>query len=1044
MLLSLLRGKPRHPADAQSTPSPEQGLKANVHRKPRWVVRLAREVWYGVTLFVTVGASAWAAMALSDMGQRSTSQTLPEPLFWPPLALATLGVMLWGRNAAVGAGAGIGAVYALVLGWPVWLSVLGALAIGGVLATVAVSLKALGGRSDLSGRHDIGSFLLLTVACTSLASACLGHVGQWMLSQSPPTVTDWVIRLLRDALSIMGLTLPILALRGVRAPRHAHPSRWAGGALLASGSILGVGMAFGSPPASPSAPPSETILLFLFLPPLFVAWLGRVSSWRLASVLAAVLSAGALALFQLGGGPIAHPVTNTGLILLFAYGLTLTGMPLLVGSLQRESEYADEQWVKALGASQIGSAEWDDETDEVRLSPTWLSFLEYREQSFGHSRQSLWNHIHPDDRPIVREGLMPLSERAQTESVVFRMRARDGNWRWLQGHAIVLQRGRLGSPRKVRATVQDVTRQRAIQERQELSTQLFQHLHEGLLVTDDQYRVLDANPTFTRITGYTREEMLGQIPVLLRAAAPGTPGAEAQQAVQRSLQATGSWHGELDGYHRDGTPCVLQVTISAVFNLSGAVAFFVLAMIDITQSRARKSPGTDESEPLSADSLTMLPNRIALEPELKAALKSSEKEGFLLTVACIDLDHFSGVNQRHGHETGNVLLRLFAERLQSCAHSYSPEFNSVARLGADEFAILLRSENRDQALGQLNRIHQRLSQPYMIGQSAEELPLGCSIGATVYPLDREESQTLLRHAEQAKYAAKQSGRNRVHLFDPEDRARNEAKSIAQTQLQSALDQGQLLLYYQPTIDLANSALVALEALLRWKHPQHGVIAPAQFLPLIQQTPVAERLNNWVFESALGQLAQWQENGLDVMVHVNINAQDLMAPDFLSRLQALLDRHGVFVAHRLVLEILETSALGELDRLQKVMQQCREIGIRFAADDFGTGYSSLSHLKSLPLDILKIDRSFVNNMLNDPQDLAIVEGVIALSETFNCQVIAEGLKTQEQAARLLELGCTFAQGNSIAPAMPAQNVLAWAESFQGVSTIVPVDTQPAPL
>jgi EAL domain-containing protein (putative c-di-GMP-specific phosphodiesterase class I) len=306
-----------------------------------------------------------------------------------------------------------------------------------------------------------------------------------------------------------------------------------------------------------------------------------------------------------------------------------------------------------------------------------------------------------------------------------------------------------------------------------------------------------------------------------------------------------------------------------------------------------------------------------------------------------------------------------------------------------------------------------------------------SIGATVFPLDGADAETLLRHADHAMYGAKQAGRNGYLFFDAEHDRRAEARFVALGRVQEALDANEFRLYFQPKVDMRRGKVLGVEALLRWKHPEQGVISPAQFLPLIENTGLSISVGNWVLQQGIEQLARWLRMGLDITVSINVSARHLQEPLFAQHLAGLLSRHHAPVAHRLIIEVLETAALADVDYTCELMEECRALGVRFALDDFGTGYSTFTYLKRLPIDMLKIDRSFVINMLGDRQDLAIVEGVIGLSQTFGCTVVAEGVETRAQAQRLIEIGCDVGQGNGIAAAMPSENVADWIRDYKGI-------------
>ena len=362
--------------------------------------------------------------------------------------------------------------------------------------------------------------------------------------------------------------------------------------------------------------------------------------------------------------------------------------------------------------------------------------------------------------------------------------------------------------------------------------------------------------------------------------------------------------------------------------------------------------------------------------------------------------------------------------------------DAAARLGGDEFVLLLRAGTLEEARMAVERVLRVVSQPYFFEPSAEPVQVTASMGATVYPIDRSDADTLLRHADHAMYGAKQSGRNGYLFFDPEHRRRTEERVMAIGRVQEALDQSEFVLFYQPKVDMRNGRVLGMEALLRWEHPQQGLIAPLQFLPLIENTGLSSRVGDWVLSQALEHLSIWRKSGLDISVGVNISARHLQEPDFAQRLAELLARYPEPLATHLELEMLETAAHADIDATSSLLARCRALGVRFALDDFGTGYSTLTYLKRLPVDTLKIDRSFVHHMLDDNQDRAIVEGVIGLARTFGCLVIAEGVESPAQARTLMELGCDFGQGTGIAAPMPASQVSNWVSEYRGMFALAP--------
>jgi EAL domain-containing protein (putative c-di-GMP-specific phosphodiesterase class I) len=380
------------------------------------------------------------------------------------------------------------------------------------------------------------------------------------------------------------------------------------------------------------------------------------------------------------------------------------------------------------------------------------------------------------------------------------------------------------------------------------------------------------------------------------------------------------------------------------------------------------------------------------------------------------------------------LLVELAQRLRGALRSSGTWSDVAARLGGDEFVLLLRAGTLEEARLAVERVLRVIAMPYAIEPGADRVHVTASVGATVYPLDRSDPDTLLRHADHAMYGAKQSGRNGYLFFDPEHSRRTEERVMAIGRVQEALDNHELVLHYQPKVDMRRGVVVGVEALLRWNHPEHGVIAPLQFLPLIEHTGLSARVGDWVLEQALDQLAHWQRMGLELSISVNVSARHLQEPDFAQRVAELLARHMRPLGSRLELEVLETAALADVAYTSALMERCRLLGVRFALDDFGTGYSTLTYLKQLPVDVLKIDRSFVHNMLDDRQDLAIVEGVIGLARTFGCGVIAEGVESPAQARLLIELGCDVGQGHGIASPMPSTDVFRWVRDYRGPFSI----------
>ncbi len=424
------------------------------------------------------------------------------------------------------------------------------------------------------------------------------------------------------------------------------------------------------------------------------------------------------------------------------------------------------------------------------------------------------------------------------------------------------------------------------------------------------------------------------------------------------------------------------------------------------------------------DALTQLPNRVLLADRMRQSLARCQRTRETFAVGILDLDGFKPVNDTYGHTAGDQVLREVAERLLAQVR----EEDTVARMGGDEFALLLGGFVSAQDCERvLLRMLNSIAAPYLV--NGDLVRISTSIGVTLYPDDRSEADTLLRHADQAMYQAKEEGKNRIKFFDSGLELRSRANQGTLRKISQALIKGQFVLYYQPVVDCRQGRVVGAEALVRWQHPILGLLSPAEFLPLIEQDDLIIALGEWTVSEALAQLGQWREQGLEIKVSVNISARQLHQREFASRIQALISTADPEIAHRLDLEIVETAALENLNAVSDLIERLHEIGVHIALDDFGTGYSSLIHLRRLAVDTLKIDQGFVRDMLDDPLDLAIVEGVIGLASAFQCRVIAEGVESIDHILMLLELGCDHIQGYGIARPRPADAFLDWFRAFR---------------
>ena len=436
------------------------------------------------------------------------------------------------------------------------------------------------------------------------------------------------------------------------------------------------------------------------------------------------------------------------------------------------------------------------------------------------------------------------------------------------------------------------------------------------------------------------------------------------------------------------------------------------------------------------DPLTNLPNRVLLADRLQQAMGLCQRRGLSLAVVYLDLDGFKPINDRHGHAVGDHLLITLAQRLKDTLR----EGDTLSRIGGDEFvAVLVDLATPLECQPMLTRLLNATSAPVVVGDLT--LSVSASIGVTYYPQDSGDADLLLRHADQAMYLAKQGGKNRFHVFDIALDAAVTTRHESLARIGQALARNEFVLHYQPKVHMRSGVVVGVEALIRWQHPELGLLPPANFLPIIEGHPIIASVGEWVIDAALTQVQAWNAQGLNLPVSVNVDASHLQQHDFVDRLSQQLAVHPDVKPAQLELELLESSALDDVERVIAIIGACRALGLRFSLDAFGTGYSSLTYLKRLPADTLKIDRSFVHDMLDDPDDLAIVQGIIGLAAAFRRTVVAEGVETVAHGARLLELGCVLAQGFGIARPMPAAAVADWVVHWkpdpawrgQGVTT-----------
>jgi len=634
-----------------------------------------------------------------------------------------------------------------------------------------------------------------------------------------------------------------------------------------------------------------------------------------------------------------------------------------------------------------------------------------------YEASKVFDRLHPEDRAKVVASIQVSACTGLPWRQRYRVRLPDGAEHWLQGSA--MPQCEDNGDCLWHGFITDVSNEVAAEESLRLAASVFANSQEGVIITDAGGFLTDVNPAFTRITGYAREDVLGRTPKILSS---GRHDAEFFARMWQALGETGAWRGEVWNRNKAGEVYPELLSITAVKDAAGQISHYIGSFSDISNIKEREA---QLDRIAHYDPLTGLPNRRLLSDRLSQAIAQARRSGKIMAVCVLDLDNFKPINDRLGHAAGDEVLIAIAQRLSSCMR----EGDTVARQGGDEFVLLLQNllwvEECDAIF---SRILKEISVPVIYNGHA--VTVSASIGITLFPQDRVEADQLLRHADQAMYLAKQSGRNNYCLFNAEhDRLVRDHRRFIED-IAEALDNDQFILYYQPQVDMAYGRVVGAEALIRWRHPERGLLLPAEFLYVVEGSALEIPLGEWVLDNALKQLAAWQAEGMQISISVNLTFGHVLQPNFEDRLAEILARYPSVSTRNLEIELLESSALAALKSASSLIKSCQSLGIRVALDDFGTGFASLAYFKYLPVDTLKIDQTLVHDMHINPENNAIVEGVIRIAEAFGRQVIAEGVESIEQGAMLVYLGCRRAQGFAIARPMPAESLPQWVAEWPG--------------
>jgi diguanylate cyclase (GGDEF)-like protein len=693
---------------------------------------------------------------------------------------------------------------------------------------------------------------------------------------------------------------------------------------------------------------------------------------------------------------------------------------------------------------------------EVKLGKAYSKALGLGSKEYRMSIEEWESHLHPDDKVAVVSLFHDCLTTGVDFIIDYRWKGRNGNWLWVSSVGRIVEYDNNGLPLKMAGISANITERKTNEE-----------VLRIIAETSPDHQQASGESLYRTIVKELAEAK-GMKYALIAKVDFGLDS----MATTLAVWADGEFADNFS-YSLVGTPCQEIITTDACLYPNSVQALFpddlmladmgvesyigvpfknshnrVIGLLSILDDKpmdnkvhleplmlslaTRVAIEIERNEAMEQltqmahyDVLTRLPNRSLLSDRFLQAYAHSERTGGLLAICFIDLDEFKPVNDDHGHDVGDLLLKEVSSRLRNSIR----QDDTVSRLGGDEFVLLLSELlTVEECQLTLDRVLHDVSQPYHIADKTVNIT--ASIGFTLSSSSSDDLDALLRQADQAMYAAKTKGKNRYSRFNAELSQLQAKKHIELSEIRQGLEDKEFCLYYQPKVNMQTGVVYGAEALIRWLHPERGLVAPFGFLPIVDATKMEVAIGNWVMSEALQQMEVWEQQGINLEVSVNISSYHLLSRNFLETLEQLLASHPSVNPANFQLEILESSVIGDIDKISDILRTCRDnLRVKIALDDFGTGYSSLTHLRQLPASTVKIDRTFIRDILEDANDYAIVKAVVGLADSFGLSVIAEGVEVDEQGTMLLEIGCVNAQGFGIAKPMPADEMAQWLENYQ---------------